>query len=161
MATKDFVEFTPSTGSRSKTITVSVSENENDPRSVDLNIKGQGITKTVSINQNAGSLKITSYSPVIGSVFPPTDVPIVVDENSVNTLFRCKKSVASLTLNFNQTITSELGSHAANLNFYLRGGENNYLTLSWDTTSRVGGAASIKISINGKVYATVNVTVLP
>ena len=63
MATKDFIEFTPSTGSNNASISVTASNNTGEARSTSLNIKGEGITKSISINQKLG----ITYMIIIGS----------------------------------------------------------------------------------------------
>lgn len=58
MATKDFVEYTPSSGNRNQTISVTASKNTSSARNTVLNITGKGITKSVSINQKIGRSSI-------------------------------------------------------------------------------------------------------
>ena len=54
MATKEFVTFTPSTGSGDATISVTASENSGAARSETLSISGSGVSKSVSISQEIG-----------------------------------------------------------------------------------------------------------
>lgn len=54
MATKDFIEFTPSTGSGNGTISVNANINFSESRNTSLNISGEGITKSININQESG-----------------------------------------------------------------------------------------------------------
>ena len=70
MATKDFATFTPSTGSNNGTVSVTVSSNTGEARSISLSIKGQGITKTISINQDkVASLVNKTIVIRLGNVF--------------------------------------------------------------------------------------------
>lgn len=51
MATKDFITFTPSSGSESESISVTASKNTGSVRNTTLNISGQSITKVINISQ--------------------------------------------------------------------------------------------------------------
>ena len=53
MATKDFVTYTPNTGSNNGTVSVTVSSNTGEARNVILNISGGGVSKSVSVEQEA------------------------------------------------------------------------------------------------------------
>lgn len=59
MATKDFVEYSPTSGNKNQTINVTASKNTGTARSTSLTISGKGISKTVYINQKIG------YSSII------------------------------------------------------------------------------------------------
>ena len=54
MATKSFIEYTPTSGNGNTTINVTASKNISSARSTILNISAKGITKTVNINQKKG-----------------------------------------------------------------------------------------------------------
>ena len=57
MATKDFVDYTPSTGSNNATINVTAAENKNlGERNMSLSVTGSGINKNVSIDQEGVNL---------------------------------------------------------------------------------------------------------
>ena len=58
MATKDFIEFTPSTGSGNATINVTASKNTNAFRETFLTISGNGVTKKVNISQETGVVSV-------------------------------------------------------------------------------------------------------
>ena len=51
MATKDFVNYSPTSGNKNATISVTASNNTGAARSTSLNISAKGITKTEKINQ--------------------------------------------------------------------------------------------------------------
>lgn len=58
---KDFIIVTPDSGTGDKTITVQATENTGHERSTSLSINGNGITKTIAINQEAGGTLITNF----------------------------------------------------------------------------------------------------
>jgi hypothetical protein len=58
MATKDFVDFTPSTGSGNSSIDVTASKNVGDARETFLTISGNGVTKKINISQETGVINI-------------------------------------------------------------------------------------------------------
>lgn len=58
MATKDFITYTPSTGSNNATINVTVSKNTGASRENFLTIFGNGVTKKVNINQETGVINV-------------------------------------------------------------------------------------------------------
>ena len=51
---KDFITATPDTGGGNGTINVTASKNISSERSTSLTISGEGVTKTVNINQKKG-----------------------------------------------------------------------------------------------------------
>ena len=51
---KDFIIATPDTGDKNGTINVTASKNTSSERSTSLTISGEGVTKTVNINQKKG-----------------------------------------------------------------------------------------------------------
>lgn len=51
---KDFITATPDTGGGNGTINVTASKNTSSERSTNLTISGEGVTKTVNINQKKG-----------------------------------------------------------------------------------------------------------
>lgn len=58
MATKDFIEFTPSTGNGNATINVTASKNTDVARETSLTISGNGVTKKVNISQETGVVNV-------------------------------------------------------------------------------------------------------
>ena len=54
MATKDFVDYSPTSGSNNGLIDITVSRNpQTTPRSTAIAIEGGGLSKTITVNQNA------------------------------------------------------------------------------------------------------------
>ena len=54
---KDFITVTPDNGNGDATVTVAASENQSEnARSSTITIAGGGISRTVSLGQNAGSI---------------------------------------------------------------------------------------------------------
>lgn len=51
---KDFIIATPDTGGGNGTINVTANKNTSSERSTNLTISGEGVTKTVNINQKKG-----------------------------------------------------------------------------------------------------------
>lgn len=51
---KDFITATPDTGGSNGTINVTASKNTSSERSTSLTISGEGVTKTVNIDQKKG-----------------------------------------------------------------------------------------------------------
>lgn len=51
---KDFITVAPDTGDGNGTINVTASKNTSSERSTSLTISGEGVTKTVNINQKKG-----------------------------------------------------------------------------------------------------------
>ena len=63
MASKDFIAYTPTSGSGGGTISVTASSNEaSSERSTSLSVKGENVTKNVSISQEAKPKIGISYS---------------------------------------------------------------------------------------------------
>lgn len=58
MATKDFINFTPNTGSGNATVNVTASKNTDVARETFLTISGNGVTKKVNISQETGALNV-------------------------------------------------------------------------------------------------------
>jgi hypothetical protein len=54
MATKDFVDYSPASGSNNGSIDITVPRNlQTTPRSTAIVIEGEGLSKTIAVNQNA------------------------------------------------------------------------------------------------------------
>lgn len=54
MATKDFVDYSPASGSNNGSIDITVPRNpQTTPRSTAIAIEGEGLSKTIAVNQNA------------------------------------------------------------------------------------------------------------
>lgn len=59
MATKDFVDYSPASGSNNGSIDITVPRNpQTTPRSTAIAIEGGGLSKTIAVNQNAALLTI-------------------------------------------------------------------------------------------------------
>lgn len=62
MATKDFVDYSPASGSNNGSIDITASRNpQTTPRSTAIAIEGGGLSKTIAINQNAALLTIGDF----------------------------------------------------------------------------------------------------
>lgn len=62
MATKDFVDYSPASGSNNGSIDITVPKNpQTTPRSTAIAIEGGGLSKTIAVNQNAALLAIGSF----------------------------------------------------------------------------------------------------
>lgn len=62
MATKDFVDYSPASGSNNGSIDITASKNtEVNPRNTTIVAEGGGLSKTIAINQNAALLIIGDF----------------------------------------------------------------------------------------------------
>lgn len=62
MATKDFVDYSPASGSNNGSIDITVPRNpQTKPRNTVIAVKGGGISKTIAVNQNAALLIIGDF----------------------------------------------------------------------------------------------------
>lgn len=62
MATKDFVDYSPASGSNNGSIDITASRNpQTTPRSTAIAIEGGGLSKTIAVNQNAALLTIGDF----------------------------------------------------------------------------------------------------
>lgn len=62
MATKDFVNYSPASGSNNGSIDITASKNtEVNPRNTTIVVKGGGLSKTIAVNQNAALLTIGDF----------------------------------------------------------------------------------------------------
>lgn len=62
MATKDFVDYSPVSGSNNGSIDITVPRNpQTTPRSTAIVIEGGGLSKTIAVNQNAALLTIGDF----------------------------------------------------------------------------------------------------
>lgn len=62
MATKDFVDYSPASGSNNGSIDIIAHENpQTTPRSTAIAIEGGGLSKTIAVNQNAALLTIGDF----------------------------------------------------------------------------------------------------
>ena len=62
MATKDFVDYSPASGSNNGSIDITVPRNpQTTPRSTAIAIEGGGLSKTIAVNQNAVLLTIGDF----------------------------------------------------------------------------------------------------
>ena len=62
MATKDFVDYSPASGSNNGSIDITVPRNpQTTPRSTAIAIEGGGLSKTIAVNQNAALLAIGDF----------------------------------------------------------------------------------------------------
>ena len=62
MATKDFVDYSPVSGSNNGSIDITASKNlQTTPRSTAIAIEGGGLSKTIAVNQNAVLLTIGDF----------------------------------------------------------------------------------------------------
>ena len=62
MATKDFVDYSPASGSNNGSIDITVSRNpQTTSRSTAIAIEGGGLSKTIAVNQNAALLIIGDF----------------------------------------------------------------------------------------------------
>lgn len=62
MATKDFVDYSPASGSNNGSIDIIVPRNpQTTPRSTAIAIEGGGLSKTIAVNQNAALLPIGEF----------------------------------------------------------------------------------------------------
>lgn len=62
MATKDFVNYSPASGSNNGSIDITVPRNpQTTPRSTAIAIEGGGLSKTIAVNQNAALLTIGDF----------------------------------------------------------------------------------------------------
>ena len=62
MATKDFVDYSPASGSNNGSINITVPRNlQTTPRSTAIAIEGGGLSKTIVVNQNAALLIIGDF----------------------------------------------------------------------------------------------------
>lgn len=63
MATKDFVDYSPASGSNNGSIDITVPRNpQTTPRSTAIAIEGRGLSKTIAVNQNAELLIIGDFN---------------------------------------------------------------------------------------------------
>lgn len=62
MATKDFVDYSPASGSNNGSIDITASKNtEVNPRNTTIVVEGGGLSKTIAVNQNAALLVIGDF----------------------------------------------------------------------------------------------------
>lgn len=62
MATKDFVDYSPASGSNNGSIDITASKNtEVNPRNTTIVVEGGGLSKTIAVNQNAALLTIGNF----------------------------------------------------------------------------------------------------
>lgn len=62
MATKDFVDYSPASGSNNGSIDITVPRNpQTTPRSTAIAVKGGGLSKTIAVNQDARLLVIGEF----------------------------------------------------------------------------------------------------
>lgn len=62
MATKDFVDYSPASGSNNGSINITVPRNPQiTPRNTAIAIEGEGLSKTIAVNQNAALLTIGDF----------------------------------------------------------------------------------------------------
>ena len=62
MATKDFVDYSPASGSNNGSIDITAPKNpQTTPRSTAIAIEGGGLSKTIAVNQNAALLTIGDF----------------------------------------------------------------------------------------------------
>ena len=62
MATKDFVDYSPASGSNNGSIDIMASKNtEVKPRNTTIVVEGRGLSKTIAVNQNAALLTIGDF----------------------------------------------------------------------------------------------------
>lgn len=62
MATKDFVDYSPASGSNNGSIDITASKNtEVKPRNTTIVVEGGGLSKTIAVNQNAALLIIGDF----------------------------------------------------------------------------------------------------
>lgn len=62
MATKDFVDYSPASGSNNGSIDITASKNtEVKPRNTTIVVEGGGLSKTIAVNQNAALLTIGDF----------------------------------------------------------------------------------------------------
>lgn len=62
MATKDFVDYSPASGSNNGSIDITAPRNpQMKPRSTAIAVKGGGLSKTIAVNQNAALLIIGDF----------------------------------------------------------------------------------------------------
>ena len=62
MATKDFVNYSPASGSNNGSIDITAPRNpQTTPRSTAIAIEGRGLSKTIAVNQNAALLIIGDF----------------------------------------------------------------------------------------------------
>lgn len=62
MATKDFVDYSPASGSNNGSINITAPRNpQMKPRSTAIAVKGGGLSKTIAVNQNAALLDIGDF----------------------------------------------------------------------------------------------------
>lgn len=62
MATKDFVDYSPASGSNNGSIDITVPRNpQTTPRNTAIAIEGGGLSKTIAVNQNAALLIIGTF----------------------------------------------------------------------------------------------------
>lgn len=62
MATKDFVDYSPASGSNNGSIDITAPRNpQMKPRSTAIAVKGGGLSKTIAVNQNAALLTIGDF----------------------------------------------------------------------------------------------------
>lgn len=62
MATKDFVDYSPASGSNNGSIDITVPRNpQTTPRNTAIAIEGEGLSKTIAVNQNAALLTIGTF----------------------------------------------------------------------------------------------------
>ena len=62
MATKDFVDYSPASGSNNGSIDITIPRNpQTTPRNTAIAIEGGGLSKTIAVNQNAALLTIGDF----------------------------------------------------------------------------------------------------
>lgn len=62
MTTKDFVDYSPASGSNNGSIDITASKNtEVNPRNTTIVVEGGGLSKTIAVNQNAALLTIGDF----------------------------------------------------------------------------------------------------
>lgn len=105
---KNFINVTPDSGGGNGTVTVTASQNTEDERTESITISGSGVTKTISIHQEAiqQTVKVTEFTK---NHFWWTDSPagtVVPVPGSIDISVELNAGVTSGYINFDRKITN-------------------------------------------------------
>lgn len=105
---KNFINVTPDSGGGNGTVTVTASQNTEDERTESITISGSGVTKTISIHQEAiqQTVKVTEFTK---NHFWWTDSPagtVVPVPGSIDISVEPDAGVTSGYINFDRKITN-------------------------------------------------------
>ena len=117
MATKDFIEYSPSSGNKNSSVSVTTSKNTGASRNTLLKIQGKGITKEISIRQDAEILyELFSIGAIICAPIGESLQLNIISDLSPNVLRTYGAEITEYKNIVNQTIN--LKDSIGQINFY-------------------------------------------